>query len=208
MKEEFFDDKFIINYVVLDESIIVYYTEEESIIVKHKAFPYTKENESKILYSMKMQFNNWKLVYYECSRVDQVKTSFFSDVSITSLNLMIAILFYNLNRNFGPSATITILYAPRALYNFVKLLVFNKKINNDKKGKVFLKNEELINENIKKKMIELGLVLEGALVPTPNCKINANINDINDLTFSELEDLILYNFGEETLHKLYKPYEN
>ena len=169
----------ITNYEINNGKIIVHYSNKTI-----RTLPYNKESEYSILKEMKDQaimIIDYIEVYEDIFRKN-LETS-MADSLLTIISASISTAIPNNCKYIGLLATL--LFGGFAIYNGKKTINYDKKIEEIKKYKYYIENEDLINNEIVSRFFDFY-----GIYSDPNYANRITINDIDKYTLEDLENIV------------------
>ncbi len=169
----------ITNYEIINGKIIVYYSNKTI-----RTLPNNKENEYSILKEMKDQAIraiDYIEVYEDIFRKN-LETS-MADSLLTIISASISTAIPNNSKYIG--LLVTLLFGGIAIYNGKKAINYDKRIEEIKKYKYFIENEDLINNEIVSRFFDFY-----GIYSDPNYANRITINDIDKYTLEDLENIV------------------
>lgn len=172
------DDDFILNYSVDYEAdtITINYNNKSLIV------PYTKDKEEEILIKMKRQL---KFYSYNEAAIKGEKDFHMKYFRMEFLLLISNIILSCTGSYLSPF--VAGFCGSCSYYLYLKALKQKNLLDDIKKNKLFLENEDKINEFLKLICLEEDLETNMLI----NREISLNINDIDGYTYEDVKELVM-----------------
>ncbi len=173
------DAPFITKYVINGDKIEVFFSSNKKEII-----PYTKKAEEKILLIMKKQAEIMSKIYIY---IEEEYKSNKKNATIYSILFLINSMLFVQNASSSRKLNLfaSLWCCTFAVIHCVMLSIKDKKLDEIEKWNYFLKNENIINEEIIRRFKEF--YGEDANIDEAN---KITINDIDDYSLEDLQDMI------------------
>ena len=173
------DAPFITKYVINGDKIEVFFSSDKKEII-----PYTKKAEEKILLIMKKQAEIMSKIYIYI--VEEYKSN-KKNATIYSILFLINSMLFAQNASSSRKLNLfaSLWCCTFAVIHCIMLSIKDKKLDEIEKWNYFLKNENIINEEIIRRFKEF--YGEDANIDEAN---RITINDIDEYSLEDLQDMI------------------
>ena len=175
------DAPFITKYIINGDKIEIYFSNN-----KKEVIPYTKKAEEKILLIMKKEAVAMSKIY---TYIEEEYKSNKKNATIYSILFLINSMLFAQNASSSRKLNLfaSLWCCTFAVIHCVMLSIKDKQLDEIEKWNYFLKNENIINEEIIRRFKEF--YGEDANIDEAN---KITINDIDDYSLEDLQDMIHY----------------